>query len=454
MDAESHGVAPVLRRFGRLLAAIAALALAGCVSRPLTSPPGIACGPLLPLHEPIDPTSPTPAMSLIDDIVAVKRAAAPGQPITVSMLVMSGGGKYGAFGAGFLAGWSQAEREERLVPIRREEIDIVTGISTGALLASYAAVGNLGPGQGGSDEMRRAADEDAKLAYQVSDQDLFRKQGIIAAVTSNGLADPSGLLATRVGQMAAKYRPLVAALPADHKVLIGAANLTNGKFYVADLREVAQQGDAANACYAEWLLASAAVPAQFPPRYIDGYGYVDGGVRFGAFLGDGVQRVVRRTRTSGDALENAQVRVNLIALFNNPLTANNPARDPAAALACDRSTLADAHQLCPERGNSLLDIVTRSAGDIMTHQLFLDSVYRLQRELEAAGVLGLSKFIYAPPERIAAKGCRATTDDAFDRGYMDCLYGLGVETALDPARWQNFDSVPRNPRALPRDGGD
>jgi hypothetical protein len=434
-----------------LLPGMIALMLAGCVGRPVTSPPGLSCGTLLPLHEPIEGSG--AARSMLDDVIEAKRAvAAPGEPITVSILAMSGGGKYGAFGAGFLAGWSKAEREQGLVPLRRDEVDIVTGISTGALLASYAAVGNLSPAQGGSDQLREDADKDARAAYQVSDRDLFRKKGLLGAITSNAMVDPTGLLDTRIGRMVEKYRPLVARLPADHKVLIGAANLTNGKFYVADLREVAQNGEATNACYSEWLLASAAVPAQFPPRYIDDHGYVDGGVRFGAFLSNDVQRVVRRTRTRGDPLQDVSIKINLIALFNNPLTANNPAKDPAAALACDRSTLATAHQFCPNRdkANNLLAVVTRSAGDIMTHQLFLDSLYRLQRELEASGVLGISKFIYAAPERIAANRCSAATGDAFDISYMNCLYDLGVATALDPLLWQDFDEVPRSPRARPR----
>ncbi|WP_380876119.1 hypothetical protein ACFB49_07380 [Sphingomonas sp. DBB INV C78] len=444
-------IARIKRTLAGGVAIAAALLLSACASNPITAPPGLSCGSLLPLKEQVTPAN-AQAAALLDDVIAAKRAAAPGQPVTISILAMSGGGKYGAFGAGFLAGWSDAERRQQLVPIRREEIDIVTGISTGSLLASYAAVGNLSPAQGGSDEMRRQADADAKAAYEVSDRDLFRKQGLIAAVTSNGLADPTGLLDTRISQMVEKYSPLVARLPADHKVLVGAANLTNGKFYVADMREVANKGAAANACYSEWLLASSAVPAQFPPRYIDDHGYVDGGVRFGTFLGNNVQRVVRRTRTPGDPIDTVDVKINLIALFNNPLTANNPAKDPAAALACDQSTLETAHQLCPDRSNDLLDIVTRSAGDIMTHQLFLDSLYRLQRELEAAGVLGISKFIYAAPERIAGEQCRAVTGDTFDRGYMDCLYKLGFKTAGDVSLWQDFDEVPKSARALPRRG--
>jgi hypothetical protein len=422
-----------------------AVALGGCAG-PLTKPPGLTCGALLPLHGPIDPTA-SPVASLLDDVIAEKRKNNPGGQVVISILALSGGGKYGAFGAGFLNGWSKAESDGQFVPLLREEIDVVTGISTGALLSIFATAGNLSPEQAGSATLRAQADRDAQLAYQASDAALFKKKGLLSALTSNGLVDPRGLLDVRVRESVTTYRDVIAKLPSDHKVLIGAANLTNGKFYVADMREVAQKGAVADPCYAEWLLASAAVPASFPPRFIDGHGYVDGGVTFGAFLGNDVQRVVRRTTSAGDPLASADVKINLIALFNNPITPNSPAKNPAAAVACDRSTLADAAAKCPALKNDLLTVATRSAGDIMTAQIYRDSLYRLQRELEAAGVLGVSKFIYAAPERIAAKGCVATSGDNFDRGYMDCLFQLGFETAQNPALWQNFDSVPRAARA-------
>jgi hypothetical protein len=51
----------------------------------------------------------------------------------LNLLSLSGGGQYGAFGAGFLNGWRESGR--------RPEFDIVGGVSTGALLATYALLG-------------------------------------------------------------------------------------------------------------------------------------------------------------------------------------------------------------------------------------------------------------------------------------------------------------------------
>ncbi len=51
-----------------------------------------------------------------------------------SGLAMSGGGEHGAFGAGFLKGWSASGS--------RPIFKVVTGISTGALIAPFALLGS------------------------------------------------------------------------------------------------------------------------------------------------------------------------------------------------------------------------------------------------------------------------------------------------------------------------
>jgi hypothetical protein len=56
------------------------------------------------------------------------------------VLVLSGGGELGAFGAGFLSGWGQIKQGE----YRRPDFDSVSGISTGALIAPFAFVGSKG----------------------------------------------------------------------------------------------------------------------------------------------------------------------------------------------------------------------------------------------------------------------------------------------------------------------
>src|SRR6476661_6059234 len=70
--------------------------------------------------------------SVIERLVRRARARNDG---TLDILLLSGGGQNGAFGVGFMRGWS--ERTENRMP----RFDMVTGISTGALQAPYALLG-------------------------------------------------------------------------------------------------------------------------------------------------------------------------------------------------------------------------------------------------------------------------------------------------------------------------
>ena len=59
-----------------------------------------------------------------------------GAPFVRDILIISGGGAKGAFGAGFLQGWQTVTG-----PTALPEFDVVTGVSTGALIAPFAFIG-------------------------------------------------------------------------------------------------------------------------------------------------------------------------------------------------------------------------------------------------------------------------------------------------------------------------
>ena len=54
--------------------------------------------------------------------------------VPLNILTLSGGGTRGAFGAGLLSGWTDSGN----IP----EFDIVTGVSTGAVMATFVFLGN------------------------------------------------------------------------------------------------------------------------------------------------------------------------------------------------------------------------------------------------------------------------------------------------------------------------
>ena len=96
-----------------------------------------------------------------------------GELPTAYLLALSGGGDNGAFGAGLLVGWT-AHGD-------RPKFKIVTGVSTGSLIAPFAF---LGP------------NIDSKLTevYTTIDQsDVFEKRFITAALLQNAMAERATL---------------------------------------------------------------------------------------------------------------------------------------------------------------------------------------------------------------------------------------------------------------------
>lgn len=430
------------RRFWLILLPI--LVLVACAG-PLTRPPGVVgCA----VHfKPADGGR----------IEALERAfmrrvslTQTGTPTQINLLVLSGGGKYGAYGAGVLEGWSRAERDGTLGAgaMKRADIDIVTGISTGALLATYAAVGNAETNL----TARASVDRSMRAAYEVNDADIRKERGILQSLRSNGLSDIRGKLEARVRRMIDENWERLRAIPADRAVLVGMVNLTDGRFYVADLLEIARSGSPiAKDCYEEAVLASAAVPLEFAPRFIDGHGYVDGGTRFGLFLGshfkDSAARAVPAAAPGGAI---SPLKVNFRAIVNGNLSPNDPADNPARAAACDSSTLSDASEKCAPVGNNLLSIVRRSAADILVDQVYRDSVMRLDSDLAQNGIRGTAGYLYVSNQRIADEDkvqlCHRATKTNFDRQFMDCLAGLGVRDGTQQ-NWMSLDTLPRAGKA-------
>ena len=86
-------------------------------------------------------------------------------------LSISGGGANGAFGAGLLKGWSESGN--------RPEMTIVTGISTGALIAPFAFLGS-------------DYDDELELLYTtMSTSDLIKKRSLIAVSVKQVVASNS-----------------------------------------------------------------------------------------------------------------------------------------------------------------------------------------------------------------------------------------------------------------------
>lgn len=191
----------------------------------------------------------------------------------IQYLSLSGGGMNGAFGAGFLCGWTTQGS--------RPTFDFVTGISAGALLAPFAFVGT------NQDAALR------ELYAQLQPRDLFQRKGLWRV-----LRDDSAFDTTPLRKLLENYitPELLAAIAREHalgrRLWIGTANLDAKRPVIWDMGVIAASGRTdAKDLFIRVMMASAAVPGAFPPVYFDveaGGGtydemHVDGGISRQAF---------------------------------------------------------------------------------------------------------------------------------------------------------------------------
>ena len=166
-------------------------------------------------------------------------------------LAISGGGDNGAFGAGFLNGWTKTGM--------RPTFKLVTGVSTGALLAPFAF---LGP----------AYDETLKSLYTgVSLHDIAEKRSLLSVLYGDALADT-----TPLRNLVKKYltQEIVDAIAAEHEkgriLLVATTNLDVRRPVIWNITEIAATRAAGRLeLIQEILVASSAIPGTFPPVMID-----------------------------------------------------------------------------------------------------------------------------------------------------------------------------------------
>jgi hypothetical protein len=270
-------------RFLSLLAMILQLSLAACASPERLSPVPLAdiarAQPLGLANARFFPGEQLAAMVAEGEQAARRQRQALQLPGDAELpeahfLAVSGGGDNGAFGAGLLVGWTEAGD--------RPEFQMVTGVSTGALIAPFAF---LGPGY----------DRQLRDVYTtISADDVFRERGIIGAIFDDALTDTSplwGLISRHVDD--AMMSAIAREYQKGRLLLIGTTDLDAQRPVIWNIGAIAASGhpDALD-LLRKILRASSAVPGFFQPVMIDveveGKAYqelhVDGGAIAQMFL--------------------------------------------------------------------------------------------------------------------------------------------------------------------------
>lgn len=251
-------------RFLSNLVFLALLILSACGTAPerslSTKSPSYAALPNG--NDPLNPTQPSKLYAAV--------AAKPGDNLIrllerkhkrpLNLLSLSGGGQNGAFGAGFLIGW----RENGTRPL----FDVVGGVSTGALMATHAFLGEPA--------------DDAKLEEiytNVTKSDIYTDRSIFDIISgADSLSRTAPLRALLAKVITEKELKRVAAAYDQGRILvIGTTNVDYDQTWVWNMSLIAKAGNLD--LYRKVLLASASFPIVFPPVEIDGHLFVDGAAR-------------------------------------------------------------------------------------------------------------------------------------------------------------------------------
>lgn len=193
---------------------------------------------------------------------------------SLEILALSGGGANGAFGAGILSAWTEKGT--------RPEFDLVTGVSTGAILAVFAFLGT-------------------EYDYHIvdfytnsSDDDLFKAKDFLAAFRSMSMLNVSPYEKLVRDTIDTELLSVVAeGYRHGRLLLIGTTHLESQRLSVWNMGAIAAQNTAASEkLFEDIILASTAIPGAMPAVQIEvEHGdtsyqelHVDGGVARQVFL--------------------------------------------------------------------------------------------------------------------------------------------------------------------------
>ena len=304
-------------------------------------------------------------------------------------LAISGGGAKGAFAVGLLLGWSEAGT--------RPEFEIVTGVSTGALIAPFAF---LGP----------EYDATLKEIYTgISTKDILTERNILVGLTSDAMTDSTPLLKLIQQYVTPQImNHLATEFQKGRRLNVATTNLDAGRPVIWNLGQIAASGQpGALELIHRILLASASIPVAFPPvligveaegRQFDEL-HVDGGGASQVYLYPlGVD-----WRHVTEAL-NVQGNPNVYLIRNDRLDPEFEAVE-----------------------SNVVSIASRSLGSLIRSQGIGD-MYRVYLGAQRDGLN--YHLAYIPSD------FREIPKEPFDREYMIKLFNLGYDLAKEGYQWK------------------
>jgi predicted patatin/cPLA2 family phospholipase len=310
------------------------------------------------------------------------------QARSVDFLAISGGGADGAFAAGFLNGWSQSGT--------RPQFEVVTGVSTGALVAPFAFLGK--------DYDRQLK----KIFTQLTDADVYVSKGVFGVI-GESILDPAPLRNLIEGVLT---DPFLDALAVEYGLgrllLVQTVDVERQVPYIWNLTKIAATAKSdRRRLITDILLASSAIPGAFPPVRInvvvDGQQieelHVDGGLAAQVFFAPaGLDLRQHETKHFGGPRKQ-----RLYLIRNGKLTPETLPTQPKT-----------------------LELAKRAISTLIKYQS-IEDIYRIQNSF---GRTGLECHVASIPPSFSAP-----LNSEFDQDYMRALYKTGYAVGLGSSRW-------------------
>jgi predicted acylesterase/phospholipase RssA len=320
---------------------------------------------------------------------------------SVNMLMLSGGGQWGAFGAGMM---NKLNANNQL-----PDFKVITGVSTGALQSLLIATGDY---------------DLLKAQYEDSDQSDLVIEGGLGDVTGKGALYDTSPLRKKIdtllcGADGKDCSQIQKIANSPSHIFIGMVELDTGNFKSVDISRIARAafprtpGEAskplkpleARDCITGAAMASAAMPGFFTPVKINGKTYADGGVRYSLFEAN--------LASGAGAITGAEV--NMYMLRNGPtvLRHDDPvgAKNPVKAVDADpniRNVALRAYSTIVNQSevNSIVGLrLSRPKGSI--------------RFATADGYRGIAQCSIPKAKK------KGDLPPVFDKGFMQCLIKWG-----------------------------
>ena len=330
-----------------------------------------------------------------------RRAAAGQPPPVIDILIVSGGGDWGAFGAGFLKGWLKVSAQH---PLAKPEFDAVTGVSTGTLIAPFAFLGD-----------EQSIDEIVNL-YRNPGADWVKQRGILFFLPGNiSFAEVPGLEREMRSHITMDLVRRVANADADGRlVAVNTTNLDDGTSRVFDLGAEAQRAVNENNLdrIHSIMLASAGIPGAFPFRMIDDELYVDGGVTGNIVYGGRISEDHSLPALWQSAYPNLPIpKIRFWVIFNNQFRPMPVVTAPNWPSVIQRA----------------METSTRAATATAVRHLFaIAEISRLKRKADVEVRIVSIPGDWFPP-----------VPGTFIKETMNNLADLGEKMGADPASWSN-----------------